>query len=105
MDYIALGQTILKYRKERNLTQGELAAMAGISLPFMGHIERGTRIASLETLVELCRALKVTPNDLLVAEGVSARSTVPELVTISPTQLMQGIAKALYAARIDVDEV
>lgn len=103
MDYVALGQTIQHYRKQMKLTQGELAGLAGISMPFMGHIERGTRVASLETLVDLCRALKVTPNDLLAAEGVSAPQGLPEQMTIAPAQLLQSFVKALQAAAVDAD--
>ncbi|MEA5069461.1 MAG: helix-turn-helix transcriptional regulator, partial [Christensenellaceae bacterium] len=53
MDYRSLGMRIRKQRKNLHLTQEELAERAGISLSFLGHIERGTRKASLETLVSL----------------------------------------------------
>ena len=67
MDYKDLGQRIRIVRRKAHLTQDELAEQAGISTSFLGHIERGSRIASLDTLVALCNALKTTPQYLLAA--------------------------------------
>ena len=65
MDYAELGRRIRSMRRARHMTQTDLARSAGISAPFLGHIERGSRIASLETLVQLCNALKTDANTLL----------------------------------------
>ena len=65
MNYEKLGERIRKQRHLLKWTQEQLAEKAGISLPFLGHIERGTRKASLETLVGICNALKVSPQLLL----------------------------------------
>ena len=47
------------------MTQKTLAEKAGISLPFYGHIERGTRKASLETIIGIANALRVSTDMLL----------------------------------------
>ena len=65
MDYLRLGQRIRRQRKLMGLTQKEGAERAGISLPFYGHIERGTRKASLETTVDIANALGVSTDMLL----------------------------------------
>ena len=65
IDYQALGQKIRQLRRIENLTQEELAQKLGVSISFVGHLERGTHTASLETLLSLCAVLKTTPNDLL----------------------------------------
>ncbi|MBQ3157603.1 MAG: helix-turn-helix transcriptional regulator [Clostridia bacterium] len=67
MDYKDLGRRVRLLRRQNGMTQEELAEKADISASFMGHIERGTRKASLETLVYLCNALKTTPQFLLAA--------------------------------------
>ena len=56
---------ILKPSAALQITQEKLSERAGISLSFLGHIERGTRKASLDTVVKLCNALKVSPSILL----------------------------------------
>ena len=65
MDYKAMGRRIRQLRKQERLTQAELAEKVGISTSFMGHIERGTRIASVETLVHLSDTLKVSLDSIV----------------------------------------
>ncbi len=65
MLYEDLGKRVKQQRKLAQMTQEKLAEKAGISFAFVGHIERGTRKASLETLVKLANALKVSPDTLL----------------------------------------
>lgn len=71
MDYLRLGQRIRRQRKLMGLTQKEVAERAGISLPFYGHIERGTRKASLETTVDIANALGVS-TDMLLQDSLDA---------------------------------
>lgn len=65
MNYQDLGMRVRTLRQQMGLTQEVLAEKVGISASFMGHIERGTRVASLETLVALCNTLNTTPDYLL----------------------------------------
>ena len=57
MDYFALGKRIRKRRVEQGMTQEQLAQQVGVTTSFIGHLERGSRKASLETLVALANAL------------------------------------------------
>lgn len=59
---------IRQVRKARGWSQEELAKKCGISMSFLGHIERGTRIMSLETFVNLCGALDTDAGELLWGE-------------------------------------
>ncbi len=65
MDYVDLGKRVRKQRQLIGLTQQELAERIGVSTSFVGHVERGTRKASLETLVALSNALGVGVDYLL----------------------------------------
>lgn len=78
MDYKDLGARVRAMRRRHSLTQEELAEKTGISASFLGHIERGTRVASLETLVALCNTLDVTPEYLLSASLHSFDNSMPE---------------------------
>ena len=49
------------------MTQGECAGAIHRSLPFYGHIERGTRKMSMETFCELVLALDLSADELLRA--------------------------------------
>ena len=68
MDYTAMGKKIRRKRREMDITQAQLAELAGISTAFVGHIERGTRVLSVETLCRICKALGVSADDLLGIE-------------------------------------
>lgn len=60
IDYAALGRRIRAERRRQDLTQEQLAELADISESFMGHIERGGRVLSVETLVKLADALHIS---------------------------------------------
>lgn len=81
MDYTALGTRIKKLRLQKRMTQEQLAEQAGISAAFMGHIERGTRVASLETLVATCNALETSPEYLLCDSLVPKACATPANIT------------------------
>jgi transcriptional regulator with XRE-family HTH domain len=65
MDYKSLGMRIRKRRKAMHMTQEELAKKLGLSLSFLGHIERGTRKASVETLVAIANELSLSVDYML----------------------------------------
>ena len=65
MDYGKLGVRVRQQRELSGLTQGQLAKQVGCSTSFIGHIERGEKQASVETVVALCNALAVSPSVLL----------------------------------------
>ena len=67
MNYQDLGMRVKVLRRQMGFTQEELAKAAGISASFLGHIERGSRVASLETLVALCNTLRIAPEYFLQA--------------------------------------
>lgn len=65
VDYAAMGRRISRLRQEKHWTQEMLAEKAHISLSFLGHIERGTRIASLESIVRISTALESDIGDIV----------------------------------------
>lgn len=67
LDYTDIGRRIRIARNNTGLTQGELAKRMGVSPSFVGHLERGTRQASLETLVNLANELDLSVDYLLAA--------------------------------------
>lgn len=64
-DYNKIGQRIRQVRKAKGWSQGTLAQKYGISMSFLGHIERGTRVMSLDTFAGICQALEVKADELL----------------------------------------
>ena len=66
INYVNLEQKIKSTRKERGYTQEKLAEICDISTGFLGHIERGTRKLSLDTLFCIATVLNVSIDYLLI---------------------------------------
>ena len=66
IDYVLIGERIKFWRHQRSLTQEQLAEMVELTPGFISLIETGKKKMSLETLLLICKALNVTPNDLLM---------------------------------------
>lgn len=62
--YKKLGINIGNKRKELDLSQQQLADIVGISLNFMGKIEVAFSKPSLDTVIKIANALKITVSDL-----------------------------------------
>lgn len=60
-----LGMNVRRYRKERGLSQEELAEAVELAVTYVGQIERGVRNPTLKVVEDLARALGVKPLDLL----------------------------------------
>ncbi len=62
--YKLMGSKMRIERKKLGLTQEELAEKAGITANFLGHIERGTKKARLDTIERLANALGIPVGNL-----------------------------------------
>ena len=67
VELCSIGQKVRFYRKAAGLRQEALAEAAGISTNYLGMIERGEKIPSLETFLAIANALSVS-SDLLLAD-------------------------------------
>lgn len=66
MDAKAVGQRIKAAREKKNMTQEDLAALIDISPTHISVIERGTKIARMDTFVAIANVLEVSADALLV---------------------------------------
>lgn len=60
-----LGKRVSKFRKKKNLTQEDVAFKVGISRAYMGYIEQGRNVPSLEVLQKVAKAIGVKLSDLV----------------------------------------
>ena len=70
MRYKSIGLKIAYYRKKKGYTQADLAQQIGMSVSYLGQIERGNRGKSfpLETLYQIADALDIDVDTLLKEE-------------------------------------
>jgi len=95
VDYKALGQRIRQQRKLMEMTQEELASVSDVSTSYIGHIERGIKHCSLETLVCICNALNIPPNSLLQDSLVNPPMETELELSPNARSLLSGIVKVL----------
>ena len=67
MDFKRGGQAIQRIRKERGMTQEDLADKSGITSNTVSRIERGLLIPALPTLIDICNALGTGADSILAA--------------------------------------
>ncbi|MBR4035839.1 MAG: helix-turn-helix transcriptional regulator [Oscillospiraceae bacterium] len=89
MNYYEIGQRIRRYRKEKGLSQEQLAESVNISVTHMSHIETGNTKLSLPVLVDIATVLQVTADDLLtdMPTGGSAKLLMQLTADCTPVQL------------------
>lgn len=63
-----IGKNIQRIRQAQKITQAELAEMIHLSVVHISHIETGSSMPSLPTLLDICNALETTPNDILLGQ-------------------------------------
>lgn len=59
------GENVMIYRRRAGLSQEELGFRASLHRTEISQLERGTRLARIDTLIKLAGALSVPPGDLL----------------------------------------
>lgn len=60
-----IGTRIRKYREKAGISQKELAGLIGVSNSRISNWEQGINRPDADILAELCRALNVSPSELL----------------------------------------
>ena len=71
MDQIKIGQFIKECRTQNNLTQMQLAEKLGITDRAVSKWENGRAMPDSAIMLDLCKELKITVNDLLSGEVVT----------------------------------
>lgn len=76
-----LGPMVKEQRKKQKTTQEELAESVDVTPGFIGQIERGEALPSLDTLQRLISYLHLDPNSLFL-EDPRSDSNYSELISI-----------------------
>ena len=70
MDKLTMGDRIKEARKKNGLTQEQLAERLDVSVEFVGQIERGLKLPSMQVFIKIIEALNVSA-DYLLRDSVS----------------------------------
>ena len=73
MDQIKIGQFIKSIRKEKNLTQREVAEKLGISEKTVSKWETGNGLPEVSLMLPLCELLEISVNELLSGDRLDEK--------------------------------
>ena len=104
MEEKGLGRRINTARKDRRLTADKLSEMCHINATYLRQIGGGTKMPSLSVFIDICNALKISPDyllqDVLVENEISKIKELAELwKSTSPSE--QEIATAMIRAVLE----
>ena len=78
MELESIGKHISEFRHLRKLRQEDLAEITGLSTNYIGAVERGEKIPSLETFIDILNALSISADMVLsdvLQEGYQVKAT------------------------------
>ena len=67
-----IGSNLARYRKSAGMTQSALAGEIGTSIAFVSRVEKGEKMMKVQTLCAAARALDVSLDALVSADGPAA---------------------------------
>lgn len=94
----ALGKRLMRLRKERGLTQVELAKKIGITQVLVSDYERERLRPHYEMIIRLAQALEVTTDQLLGVKLSRASSSNPNLKLIQRLKKIEALPAAQQKA-------
>ncbi len=78
-DYRQIGNKMYLIRKRAGMTQSEVAEAAGLADRTYADIERGTVKMRVETVLHICDALHITPDEIFTQENAGLAMRQEEL--------------------------
>lgn len=98
MEKRTLGETISQLRRERQLTQAELAEKMGVTDKAVSKWERNLSCPDLSSIPRLAEALGVGVDELIQAKAIPAKPREKAGASPLPSLILTGIAMAMGAA-------
>ncbi|MBR2892729.1 MAG: helix-turn-helix transcriptional regulator [Clostridia bacterium] len=71
----SIGKYIREYRLKKNMRQEDLAEKTGLSTNYIGMLERGEKVPSLETFITIVNSLDVSA-DMILSDVLNCGYTV-----------------------------
>lgn len=81
MDKAVLGKKLRDIRQRKGYTQHALAEIAGIGNAYLGEIERGLKMPSLNIFIKLIEALNISADYILRDELTSGKEYIYDEIT------------------------
>ncbi|MBQ9948163.1 MAG: helix-turn-helix transcriptional regulator [Oscillospiraceae bacterium] len=103
IDYKEVGKRMAKRRKELGLKQYQVCEMINVNYKYISNLETGRSIPSLEVIMNLCEALRTTPDYLLLG-AASADSELTDSTLCAKISRLDAKSKRILFGMIDILE-
>ena len=80
IDTREIGNKLLAIRKRSGMTQMEVAELADLSNRAYADIERGSSNMRVDTIIKICNALHITPDEILTSDTEEITAQHEELL-------------------------
>ncbi len=77
-----LGLRIRNYRKQKKISQEQLAEMCSLHPTYIGQVERGEKNVTIESLYKITSSLEISLSDLLQNIEFFEKSTNPSQIAL-----------------------
>lgn len=94
-EYVRFGNNVMKARKEKDISQKQIANMLKVPQSTYAGYETGTRKVPLSIIVKLAKILNKTPDELIGAQGSKGKNGIT----------VHGFEKDLVISYRNADEV
>lgn len=74
VNFVVIGKRVKEVRKQHHLSQAQLAELADLSPQYLSQIETAKKQASLQSLINISKALNVSLDDLLIGNQIEKKS-------------------------------
>lgn len=106
MNQIKIGKFISQCRKEKKLTQNQLAEKLGITDKAVSKWETGKSMPDISLLIPLCEILDITLNEMFAGEYISEdkikEKTDEVLINIMENRKRQNFISTLFSVMISI---
>ena len=94
-EYVRFGNNVMKARKEKDISQKQIANMLKVPQSTYAGYETGTRKVPLSIIVKLAKILNKTPDELIGTQGSKGKNGI----------MVHGFEKELVISYRNADEV
>lgn len=104
MEEKGLGRRIHQVRKDRGLTAEKLSELCNINATYLRQMEGGRKIPSLPVFIDICNALKISPDYLLrdaLADNEVSQIQALSLLWEQASPSQQSMAAAMLQAALE----
>lgn len=94
-----IGTVIRKYRKEKNMTQEEMASYLGVTAPAVNKWENGNACPDIMLLAPIARLLGISTDTLLSYREELTKQEIANISNEIGKRLMKGLTRMCFEVR------